>query len=383
MIPLATIIRPKTLDEVFGQQHLTGCTTPFRKLVDSGSVPSMILYGPPGTGKSTIAEIIGSARPKFMKFNATTFNVGKFRKTVVDGAVVFFDELYRATAPQSDTLLPLIESGKITLIGATLENPFHSIRSALLSRCQIFVLEPLKQADIIKTIIRAIDYYKTQFTCHIDKEAAKYISVMAGGDARKAISIIEACMIASDDHSITMELAQAVAPSKYYRFTTDDKYDWASMLQGAIQASDPDAAVWALAKSLESGEDPRYIARRICVSASEDAFSNPICAAVAHAAYNAACNIGRPECDIILSQAVILIAQSKRDKTAANAIWAACKDVRECVDVEVPKTMKDSHYPGAQELGCGAYCDGANQAAYMGINKKYVVPLLNSELSKG
>jgi len=174
--------------------------------------------------------------------------------------------------------------------------------------------------------------------------------------------------------NVTLEDVEVIAPSKYVVFSDDDHWDLASWMQGSIQASDPDAAVFALAKWLESGEDPRYIARRIMVSASEDATYNPLAALVAHNAYVAACNIGRPECDIIMAHAVVLIACSKRDKSAACSIWNAVKDVRDGVDVAVPKEMRDSHYSGAGILGHGAYKDGMVQSAFVGVKKRYYEP---------
>jgi putative ATPase len=209
-------------------------------------------------------------------------------------------------------------------------------------------------------------------SAEITRDAIKYISRIACGDARKALTILEA--VYNYDFKMTLEHAKKIAPSKHYRRSEDDKYDYASWYQGSIQASDPDAAICALANWLESGEDPRYIARRMLVSAAEDAYSNPICTAVAHAAYTAACVIGRPECDLLLAQATCLIATSKRDKTSHDAIRAAVEDVRRGVRAEVPQSMKDSHYKGAAALGNGRYHDGAEPSAYMGINRRYFLP---------
>lgn len=194
---------------------------------------------------------------------------------------------------------------------------------------------------------------------------------MSCGDARKVISFIEIAAELAKDGAIDADLAQEVAPSKYMALSEDMHFDLASAFQGSIQASDPDAAIYWLAKWLESGEDPRYIARRLLVSAAEDAYSNPICTAVAHAAYTAACEVGRPECDIVMAQATIMIATSDRDKTAAKAIWTAVADVKRGINLEVPRSMRDCHYPGAKELGNGAYHDGQRQTEYVGIDKIY------------
>jgi len=245
------------------------------------------------------------------------------------------------------------------------------MRQSLLSRCHIFTLEPLNQSAILKIIGRGIKHLR-QYGLKIDKEAIKYISIVANKDARRALSILEAAY--NYDLSISLDVVKKIAPSKYHKCDDDNIYNLVSWLQGAVQHSDPNAAIYALAAALEAGVDPRYLARRILVSAAEDAFSNPICTAVAHAAYTAACEIGRPECDIILAQATILVAQSPRNKTACVAIHEAVKDVRDRVSIEVPKSMRDCHYPGCEKLGNGAYKDGANQDAYVGISKKYCHP---------
>jgi putative ATPase len=243
----------------------------------------------------------------------------------------------------------------------------------LLSRCHVFVLEPLKPPDIAKILLRAVKHYESnKKKISLSKDAAKYICTIANGDARRAIEIVSIAAEVND--KISLDLVQQIAPSKYYRYSPDLKYDLASWCQGAIQASDPDSAIYALARWLESGEDPRYIARRLLISASEDASGNPEVAAIANNAYVAACKIGRPECDIILAHAVVAIATAPRNKSAAKAIWAAVADVKKGEIIEVPKEMRDCHYPGAAELGHGDYHDGANPKAYVGINKKYYHP---------
>ena len=280
---------------------------------------------------------------------------------------------YRLTAPQSDVLLPYLETARVRFIGCSIENPFHSMRSSLLSRCQIYETEPLSQIDILKVVIKGVAWLRERFgKVSLDREAAKYLSIIANGDARKALSILETAF--NYNRSITLEIAKKVAPSKYFVLGDQAHFDLASAFQGSIQASDPDAAIFWLAKWLESGEDPRYIARRLMVSACEDAASTPICAAVAHAAYIAAKEIGRPECDILLAHATILVATAPRNKSAACAIWSAVSDVRHGVSIEVPKSMKDGHYKSCEKLGHGAYQDGMNQATYVGVDRKYYCP---------
>jgi putative ATPase len=373
MPPLALQLRPKTFDDIIGQPHLTDPESVFRKCIEADNFSSFVLYGPSGTGKTSIVHVL-EQRFKIHKFNATTFTAKEVRK-VLDGdenIIVMIDECYRLTAPQSDILLPYLETSRVRFIGCTVENPFHSMRSSLLSRCHIFETEPLSQLDVLKVLIKGVNYLKEHWPVHLEKDAAKYISVVANGDARKALSILE--MAFNYKNNITIEIAKRVAPSKYFILADQDHFDLASAFQGSIQASDPDSAIFWLAKWLESGEDPRYIARRLMVSASEDAAGTPICAAVAHAAYIAAKEVGRPECDIPLAHATILVATAPRNKSAACAIWSAVSDVRHGVTIEVPKALKDSHYKSCEKLGHGSYNDGMNQEAYVSVGRRYYKP---------
>jgi putative ATPase len=373
MLPLALQLRPNTFDDIIGQPHLTNPDAVFRKCIEADNFSSFVLYGPSGTGKTSIVHVL-EQRFKIHKFNATTFTAKEVRK-VLDGdenIIVMIDECYRLTAPQSDILLPYLETSRVRFIGCTVENPFHSMRSSLLSRCHIFETEPLSQLDVLKVLIKGVNCLKQNWPVHLEKDAAKHISIVANGDARKALSILE--MAFNYKNHIDIDIAKRVAPSKYFVLADQDHFDLASAFQGSIQASDPDSAIYWLAKWLESGEDPRYIARRLLVCAAEDAYSNPICTAVAHAAYTAACEIGRPESDLVMAQAVCLIATSKRDKTSHDAIRAAVNDVRHGVTVEVPKSLKDSHYKSCEKLGHGSYNDGMNQEAYVSIGRRYYCP---------
>lgn len=380
MKSLATLLRPKLLDDIVGQRHLLAPGAALRKIIESDKLTSAIFYGPPGTGKTTLAEVIANTtKSNFIKLNATSASVTTIRKEGQQAektgvrCVMFVDEIHRFSKTQQDVLLPFVEDGHIILIGATTENPFHSINSALLSRSQIFQLEPLTEEDLARLVLRAIKHYRPiKPGLILTPEAIKHIIRISCGDARKAINTLELAIECSNVDIIDEKIVRDVAPSKYMVFGEGDHFDLASAFQGSIQASDADAAVFWLAKWLESGEDPRYIARRLMVSASEDAASTPECAMVAHSAYVAACEIGRPECDIILAHATILTAQAPRDKKAANAIWKAVADVQKNLEEWVPKEMKDSHYPGAKMLGNGQYQDGMNQHAYMGIKRKYV-----------
>ena len=383
--PLAAVLRPKSFDEIAGQQHLFASGAMLRRMIEEDKLSSIILFGPAGTGKTTVAEIIAlHTKSKFVKLNATSATVAAIRKegkladSLGKRVVMFVDEVHRFSRTQQDVLLPFVEDGTIILVGATTENPFHSINSALLSRSQIFELEHLSTKDIITLIIRGIKYYKSNNRdVKIDSDAIKHIALVSCGDARKAISILETVVECSPESRITLEIVKDLAPSKYMVFDnrSSTRFDHASAFQGSIQASDADSAIYWLAQWLESGEDPRYIARRLMVSASEDAAGRPEAAAVAHNAYVAACEIGRPECDIILAHATILTATANRDKSAAKAIWSAVADVKNQVDIWVPKEMKDSHYSGAKSLGHGAYHDGMRQQEYIGITKQYYFPI--------
>lgn len=377
MKPLANVLRPTRLEDVVGQRKLVSEGSLLRQLIENDTISSAIFYGPPGTGKTTIAEIIAShTNSRFSKLNATSATVSMIRKEAKTAKIagspllLFVDECHRFSKTQQDVLLPYIECGDIIFVGATTENPMHSLTNALVSRSHIFQFEPISDIDLVTLIKRCKDHYGD---VKIEKEAIKHIIRISCGDGRKVISTFEMAYNVSGGN-ITEEIVKTIAPNKYAVFSRDgdEHYDLASAFQGSIQASDADSAIYWLAKWLESGEDPRYIARRLLVSASEDAAGNPEAVSVAHAAYTAAKEIGRPECDILLAHATILTATAPRDKMAAKAIWEAVKDVKYGKTVAVPKEMKDAHYLGAKKLGNGAYKDGGNQQAYVGVNKIYV-----------
>lgn len=383
MVPLATQLRPTTLDKVVGQTHLLGPSGVLRRMIEGDIFSSAIFYGPAGTGKTTVAEVIAKTTDSwFVRLNATSAKVSDIRKEAdkaknsKKNTIIFVDEIHRFSKTQQDVLLPYIEDGTLIFIGATIDNPFHCLTTPLTSRSQIFQFEPLGPKELGVLIVRGIKHYrKSGLKVGIDVEAMSHLVKMACGDGRKVLSLMElAVEMLGEVTVISKELAKHVAPSKYVIFDADQHFDLASAFQGSIQASDPDAAVFWLAKWLESGEDPRYIARRLLVSAAEDACSTPHCTAVAHAAFTAACQVGRPECDIVLAQATVLVATAPRDKSAAMAVWEAVKDVRNGVDVTVPKEMRDCHYAGAKKLGQGDYKDGSDQTAYVGVNRTYFRP---------
>ena len=377
--PLAHKLRPTKLSEIAGQEHLLGPGMPVRRLIENRKLVNLLFWSTSaGVGKTTLARCIASELGmKLYEFNATTFTVKSLREVIdkVENPLMFIDEISRLNQVQSDVLLPHLESGKITLIGAQIGNPYFSLQSAIISRCIVFYLEPLKEKDLLKLLLRAIKHYKDNGkSIKIETEAIKYLINISNGDGRKILSTLDLAVEVSQVENITLEIVKLVSPSKYVVYNEDNHFDFASAEQGSLQASDVDSAIYWLAAWLESGEDPRYIARRLMISASEDACSTPEAAMIAHSAYVAACEIGRPECDIILAHAVTIIASAKRDKASAIAIWEALKDVREKEIIPVPKELRDSHYASASKLGHGAYHDGMNPEAYVGIEKKYFRP---------
>jgi len=376
--PLASMMRPKKLDEFFGQEHIINR---LRKAIEEDNLSSMLFYGPAGTGKTTLANIIGSMSDiEVVSLNATSATVSAVRKVgesaKKNGTIILFvDEVHRWAKNQQDVLLPYVEDGHLILIGATTENPYLNLQSALVSRCTVYEFESLSIRDLLEIFSSGLDSIRSSGRdLSFDDDAVLHIVHMACGDGRKVLTILESLANFTEGlgDNIDLDTAKVVCPFKYVIHNKDMKYDLASAFQGSIQASDADSAIYWLAKWLESGEDPRYIARRLMVSAAEDAFSNPICTAVAHAAYVSAKEIGRPECDIIMAQAVILIAESRRDKTACVAVHSAVNAIRKGLDVVVPKMMRDCHYRGAGELGHGAYADGSNQDAYVGVDMRFV-----------
>lgn len=385
-VPLPSILRPEKLDDILGQNHLIGPGKSLRKLVESKRLSSLIIWGPAGTGKTTLARVIAKTSGfKFKPLNATDASVkdirseGDMAKKSGQTTVMFVDEIHRFSKTQQDVLLPLVEDGILILIGATTENPYMSVNNPLISRSHIFEVRQLTKTDLVRIFMKGVAYYrKIGQNITATEEAVLRTVVLSCGDARKVLMILELAVMTLPDDSleINLDLINLVAPNKYNILGDTEHYDLASAYQGSIQASDPHSAVFWLAKWLESGEDPRYIARRLLVSAAEDAFSSPQCLIAANAAYTAAAEVGRPECDIVLSAATIMVALAPRDKSAAKAIWAAVKDVRDNLDIVVPDKMRDCHYQGAKKMGHGEYKDGINQHAYVGVNKVYYEPPL-------
>jgi len=295
---------------------------------------------------------------------------------------VLVHNCHRFSRNQQDAFLSSVEDGTIALIGALVSNPYFAVVGPLLSRSEIFEFEPLSDKDLAQALIRAVDYYKTEgITVTIDGDAVHYLTIKANGDARKIITALELAVesfhAGESEVNVDLDLCKRVMPRKSVLFdrSGDSKYNYASALQGSIQASDPDAAVYWLARSIAAGEDPAYIARRMLVSAAEDVgVGDPIAIPLAWSVLESCRSVGLPECALHLSTLVIYLATNKRNKSAAMAIGAALSDIREGKSVAIPPEMKDCHYEGAEQLGQGAYQDGANMDAYVGIAKRYYKP---------
>ncbi|MER0242303.1 replication-associated recombination protein A [Streptomyces sp. HSW2009] len=372
--PLAVRMRPRTLDEVVGQQHVLRPGSPLRRLVGEGSggpagASSVILWGPPGTGKTTLAYVVSQATKKrFVELSAITAGVKEVR-AVIDGArrssggygretVLFLDEIHRFSKAQQDSLLPAVENRWVTLIAATTENPYFSVISPLLSRSLLLTLEPLTDDDVRALLHRALAEERgLGGVVRLPEDAEAHLLRIAGGDGRRALTALEAgagSAIAKGEPEITLAtLEEAVdrAAVKYDR-NGDQHYDVASALIKSIRGSDVDAALHYLARMIEAGEDPRFIARRLMISASEDiGMADPTALQTAVAAAQAVALIGYPEARIALGQATVALALAPKSNAAYLAIDAALADVRAGLAGPVPAHLRDGHYKGAQKLG--------------------------------
>ncbi len=400
--PLAYRMCPGSLDEYVGQNHILGPGKLLRRAIESDRITSIILYGPPGTGKTALARIIAAkTKAHFEWLNAAAIGLDEIRKVIqqaksrrVKGmkTIVFLDEIHRFNKLQQDALLPDVEDGNITLISATVENPFFYVNSALLSRSQIFELKPLSAEDILTVLHNALkdkDRGLGNLDILADENALKHIAKMSDGDARKALSALEVAALTTppDDRSrrihITIEIAEESIQKKVivYDKKGDQHYDTISAFIKSMRGSDPDAAVYYLAKMIYAGEDPRFIARRIVICASEDVGNaDPMALIIATSALRAAEFIGMPEARIPLAQATIYVAQAPKSNAGYKAIEAALKDVSTEETMEVPDHLKDSHYPGAKKLGHGnGYkyphdYGGYVEQEYLKKKKKYYNP---------
>ncbi|MDX3103001.1 replication-associated recombination protein A [Nonomuraea angiospora] len=359
-------MRPRTLDEVIGQRHLLGPGTPLRRLVESEAPMSLFLWGPPGTGKTTLAYVVSNVtKRRFVEVSAVSAGVKDVR-AAIDNArrelgmsgrqtVLFVDEVHRFNKAQQDALLPAVENRWVTFIGATTENPFFSVISPLLSRSLLLTLESLSEDDIRAVLERAVsDPRGLGGRATLAPQALEHLVRLAGGDARRSLTYLEAAALLADD--ITIEVVEKAVDKAAVRYDRqgDQHYDVISAFIKSMRGSDADAALHYLARMIEAGEDPRFIARRIVIFASEDVgMADPTCLQTAVAAAQAVQLIGLPEGQINLAHAVIHCAMAPKSNAVVKAIGAAVGDVRRGLIGQVPGHLRDAHYPGAAKLGHG------------------------------
>ena len=401
--PLAARMRPRNLDEYVGQSHILGQGQLLRRAIEADRIQSLIFYGPPGTGKTSLAQIIArQTRSKFERLSGVESNVADMRRVLSAAAnrlentgastILFIDEIHRFNKAQQDVLLPDVESGVIKLIGATTHNPFFFVNSPLVSRSQIFELRPLTEQDLYSLMQRALaDSERGLGYLKIDahEDALRHLARIADGDARKVLNSLEiAALTTAPDADGVIHITLAVAEQSIqkkavvYDGDGDAHYDTISAFIKSMRGSDPDAALYWLAKMIHAGEDPRFIARRIVICAAEDVgLADPMALVLATSALEAAEFVGWPEAQIPLAEATIYIATANKSNSAVAAIAAALEDVRSGRTIPVPEHLRDAHYKGAQRLGHGQgyqYAhDGQNHFVaqdYLGVDKTFYHP---------
>ncbi|MBN1436749.1 MAG: replication-associated recombination protein A [Sedimentisphaerales bacterium] len=405
--PLAVRMRPRNLQEFCGQESFVASGKLLWRMLKADRLSSLIFYGPPGTGKTTLANVIAAqSSAVFVPTNAASIGVAEIRKIIdaaknrlaVDGirTVLFLDEVHRFSKSQQDVLLEDVENGVVILIGATTENPYFSVNSALVSRSTIFEFSVLSQADIINLLRRALtdtDRGLGRYKVEITEEALDYLAVMSDGDARRALTALEIGVLSQvalqqEESKIVFDKDLAIESIQQKGLVSDKSgdshYDLASALQKSMRGSDPDATVYWLARLLVGGEDPRFIARRIAVCAAEDVGNaDPTATILAAAAVQISEFVGLPEAQLPLAQAAIYVACAPKSNRSAQAIWTACADVKEGRTAQVPQNLRDSHYSGAKKLGRGqgylyphSYGDGYVSQQYLPaeVDKIYYEP---------
>ncbi|MCR5742426.1 MAG: replication-associated recombination protein A [Lachnospiraceae bacterium] len=373
--PLAARLRPTTIDEVVGQEHILGKDKLLTRAIKADKLSSVIFYGPPGTGKTTLAKVIANTtKADFKQINATVAGK-KDMEEVVEGAkktlgmygrgtILFIDEIHRFNKSQQDYLLPFVEDGTIVLIGATTENPYFEVNNALLSRSAIFELKPLEKEDIKTLILRAVNDKEKgmgSFHAYIDDDALDFLAEIANGDARKALNAIELGILTTEKDGdgrihIDLGVAQECIQKRAVRYDKDgdNHYDTISAFIKSMRGSDPDAAVYYLARMLYAGEDIKFISRRIMICASEDVGNaDPMAMVVAASAAQEIERVGMPEAQIILSQAAIYVACAPKSNASYLAIDKAMRMVGETKTMPIPPHLQDAHYKGSAKLGHG------------------------------
>ena len=399
--PLASRLRPTTLDEIVGQQHIIGKDKLLYRAIKADKLSSIILYGPPGTGKTTLAKVIANtSSAEFTQINATMAGK-KDMEAVIEKAkqingmyqkktILFVDEIHRFNKSQQDYLLPFVEDGTIILIGATTENPYFEVNSALLSRSRIFELRPLSVEDVETLILRAVNDEKKgmgSYRAVIDEDALHFLSDVSGGDARAALNAVELGVLTtprSDDGMIhiTLDVASECIQKRAVKYDKDgdNHYDTISAFIKSMRGSDPDAAVYYLAKMLYAGEDIKFIARRIMICAAEDVgMADPMALTVAVSAAQAVERIGMPEARIILSEAAVYVATAPKSNASYRAIDAALASVRQ-KRTSVPTHLMDAHYKGSTDLGRGTGYQYAHDYPNHYVEQQYLPDEIKDEV---
>ncbi len=369
--PLADRFRPTTLEEVVGQQHLLGPNKVLRRIVESGQIPNMIFYGPSGVGKTTVASIICKRlNKKLYKLNGTTASTSDIKDIIgeigtfsgMDGLVLYLDEIQYLNKKQQQTLLEFIENGTITLIASTTENPYFYIYNAILSRCTVFEFQIVDASDIERALERAVKMLESEQNVKIacEEGVLARIANSCGNDVRKSLNALELCFLSAKTgedgtHLLLLEDAKALSQQSSMRYSRDgdEHYDLLSAFQKSIRGSDPNAAVYYLAKLLTGGDLPS-VCRRLLVMASEDVgLAYPQAVSIVKSCVDSALQLGLPEAQLPLGQAAVLLATSPKSNSAAMAIWSAMEDVKNNDTGDIPQHLKDCHYQGAQKLGHG------------------------------